>query len=138
MKSLSNSCHHAIFRVKKSELSDSDTDYILVNTCKEMTYKFCPNTEALHLLECLKTYKDDPTFDGRCHLVVVNRMIEQNTDYRFNPVLQMACGKNIGEHCANIVATAQPNEELNGKVSLRFSIFLKTFFHYNSVGHTMS
>ncbi|XP_030387211.1 Golgi apparatus protein 1 isoform X2 [Scaptodrosophila lebanonensis] len=109
-------CHHAIFMVKKSELADSETDYTLINTCKEMTYKFCPDTDSVKLLSCLKTYKDDPQFDPRCHLVVVNRMIEQNTDFRFNPTLQSACGKNIDRYCSNIVATAQPNEELNGKV----------------------
>lgn len=114
---LGNSCHHAIFLVKKSELGDSATDYTLINTCKEMTYKYCSKTDPMRLLDCLKTYKDDPTFDARCHLVVVNRMIEQNTDFRFNPTLQLHCGKNIDRYCSDIVAKAQPNEELNGKVS---------------------
>ncbi|KAH8373528.1 hypothetical protein KR009_012405 [Drosophila setifemur] len=113
---LGKQCHHAIFMVKKSELGDSGTDYTLLNTCKEMVYKFCPSTDSAKLLDCLKTYKDDPQFDQRCHLVVVNRMIEQNTDFRFNPSLQSACGKNIDRYCSNIVATALPNEELNGKV----------------------
>ncbi|XP_011202918.2 Golgi apparatus protein 1 isoform X1 [Bactrocera dorsalis] len=113
---LGSSCHHAIFLVKRSQLADSGTDYTLINTCKEMTYRFCNNVESDQLLDCLKTYKDDPLFDQRCHLVVVNRMIEQNTDYRFNPSLQLACGKNIDRYCSHIVATAQPNEELNGLV----------------------
>ncbi|XP_037814855.1 Golgi apparatus protein 1 isoform X1 [Lucilia sericata] len=113
---LGNSCHHAIFLVKKSELGDSATDYTLINTCKEMTYKYCSKTDPMRLLDCLKTYKDDPTFDARCHLVVVNRMIEQNTDFRFNPTLQLHCGKNIDRYCSDIVAKAEPNEELNGKV----------------------
>ncbi|SPP77134.1 Golgi apparatus protein 1 isoform X1 [Drosophila guanche] len=114
--SLGKACHHAIFMIKKSELGDSGTDYTLLNTCKEMIYKFCPSTDSAKLLDCLKTYKDDTQFDQRCHLVVVNRMIEQNTDFRFNPSLQSACGKNIDSYCSNIVASALPNEELNGKV----------------------
>ncbi|XP_055908083.1 Golgi apparatus protein 1 isoform X1 [Eupeodes corollae] len=113
---LGNSCHHAMFLVKKSELGDSATDYTLVNTCREMTYKFCPSYDTSRLLDCLKVYKDDPQFDSRCHLVVVNRMIEQNTDFRFNPSLQLACGKNIDQYCSHIVAQAKPYEELNGKV----------------------
>ncbi|XP_075159778.1 Golgi apparatus protein 1 isoform X2 [Haematobia irritans] len=113
---LGSDCHHAIFLVKKSELGDSATDYTLVNTCKEMTYKYCSKEDPMRLLDCLKVYKDDPTFDPRCHLVVVNRMIEQNTDFRFNPTLQLHCGKNIDRYCSAIVANAQPNEELNGKV----------------------
>lgn len=117
---LGKDCHHAIFMIKKSELGDSGTDYTLLNTCKDMVYKFCPNTESLKLLDCLKAYKDHENFDQRCHLVVVNRMIEQNTDYRFNPSLQSACGKNIDRYCSNVVATAKPNEELNGKVSRIF------------------
>ncbi|XP_020816562.1 Golgi apparatus protein 1 isoform X1 [Drosophila serrata] len=114
--SLGKPCHHAIFLVKKSELGDSGTDYTLLNTCKDMIYKFCPKIDSVKLLDCLKTYKDDTQFDQRCHLVVVNRMIEQNTDFRFNPSLQTACGKNIDRYCSNIVASALPNEELNGKV----------------------
>ncbi|ALC45102.1 Glg1 [Drosophila busckii] len=113
---LGKACHHAIFMIKKSELADSGTDYTLLNTCKEMVFKYCPSTDSAKLLDCLKTYKDDRNFDQRCHLVVVNRMIEQNTDFRFNPTLQSACGKNIDSYCSHIVATAQPNEELNGKV----------------------
>ncbi|XP_061387382.1 Golgi apparatus protein 1-like, partial [Musca vetustissima] len=113
---LGSDCHHAIFLVKKSELGDSATDYTLVNTCKEMTYKYCSKEDPMRLLDCLKVYKDDPSFDARCHLVVVNRMIEQNTDFRFNPSLQFHCGKNIDRYCSDIVANAQPNEELNGKV----------------------
>ena len=55
-------------------------------------------------------------FDEKCHLVVVNRMIEQNLDYRFNPALQQACASNIADYCTHIVANAKQNEELNGKV----------------------
>ncbi|XP_034108059.1 Golgi apparatus protein 1 isoform X1 [Drosophila albomicans] len=113
---LGKACHHVVFMIKKSELGDSGTDYTLLSTCKDMVYKFCPDTESVKILDCLKKYKDDKSFDQRCHLVVVNRMIEQNTDYRFNPSLQSACGKNIDRYCSNIVASAQPNEELNGKV----------------------
>lgn len=106
-----------MFKFKKSELSDSETDYTLMKECKEMAFQFCSKeSESSKLLDCLKIYKDEPTFDQRCHLVVVNRLIEQNTDYRFNPSLQMACGRNINEYCSAVVARAQENEELNGKV----------------------
>ncbi|XP_055383667.1 Golgi apparatus protein 1 [Condylostylus longicornis] len=113
---LGSSCRHTLFSIKKSELDDSSTDYVLVNTCKEMTYKYCQNSDLAKLLDCLKNFKDEPNFDQRCHLVIVNRMIEQNTDFRFNPTLQNACGKNIDQFCSHIVSEAKPNEELNGKV----------------------
>ena len=105
-------------------MGDSQTDYTLVNTCKEMTYKFCANIDPMNLLECLKNHKDDPLFDARCHLVVVNRMIEQNTDFRFNPSLQQYCGKDIDQYCSDIVASAQPDKELNGKVGVVSYVYL--------------
>lgn len=109
-------CKHAIFAVKKSELTDSATDYTLISTCRDMIRQYCHDTEKSKILDCLKVHKDEMLFDPNCHMIVINRMIEQNTDYRFNPLLQEACKKNIAEHCTKIVATAKQNEELNGKV----------------------
>lgn len=81
-----------------------------------MLRQYCHDSDNAKALECLKIYKDEPLFDAKCHLVVVNRMIEQNMDYRFNPALQGACASNIAEYCTEIVAAAKQNEELNGKV----------------------
>lgn len=87
-----------------------------MSTCRDMIRQYCHDTEKPKILDCLKVHKDEMLFDTNCHLVVINRMIEQNTDYRFNPLLQEACKKNIIEYCSKIVATAKQNEELNGKV----------------------
>ena len=81
-----------------------------------MIRQYCHDTKQTKVLECLKVHKNEPLFDSKCHLVVVNRMIEQNLDYRFNPELQAACGQNIGDYCTHIVANAKQNEELDGKV----------------------
>lgn len=81
-----------------------------------MIRQYCHDTEKSKLLDCLKVHKDEMQFDTSCHLVVINRMIEQNMDYRFNPRLQEACSKNIADYCTKIVANAKQNEELNGKV----------------------
>lgn len=81
-----------------------------------MINQYCHDTDKSKVLECLKVHKDELKFDQSCHLIVINRMIEQNTDYRFNPRLQEACSKNIAEYCTKIVATEKQNEELNGKV----------------------
>ncbi|XP_035902218.1 Golgi apparatus protein 1 isoform X1 [Anopheles stephensi] len=113
---LTESCHHQLFSIKKSELTDSATDYTLLNTCRDMIRQYCHDTEPAKMLHCLKLHKDESLFDDRCHLVVVNRMIEQNLDYRFNPALQAACSKNIAEYCTPIIRNAKQNEELNGKV----------------------
>ncbi|XP_058449131.1 Golgi apparatus protein 1 isoform X1 [Malaya genurostris] len=113
---LGEQCQHVLFSIKKSELSDSSTDYMLLNTCKEMIHLYCRDAEPTAALGCLKIHKDENLFDAKCHLVVMNRMIEQNMDYRFNPILQNACARDIADHCTDIVANAKANEELNGKV----------------------
>lgn len=113
---LGTGCRHAIFSIKKSELTDSSTDYILMTTCRDMIRQYCHDSDKAKLFECLKVHKNEMLFDSNCHLIVVNRMIEQNMDYRFNPRLQEACSKNIAEYCTKVVVSAKQNEELNGKV----------------------
>lgn len=110
-------CSHHLFAIRKSELSDGGTDYTLMTQCRDMLRQYCTkDTEHKNALDCLKVYKDELLFDKQCHLVVVNRMIERNLDYRFNPKLQEACSANIAEFCTVIVANEKRNEELNGKV----------------------
>lgn len=113
---LSTNCKHALFAIKKSELSDSRTDFGLMNSCKGMLKQFCPDIDELNVLNCLKTHKDETMFDHRCHMVVVNRLILQNQDYRFNPELQQSCSKDIADYCTKVVVEAKEDEELNGKV----------------------
>lgn len=113
---LSTNCKHALFEIKKSELSDSKTDFGLMNACKGMLKQFCPDIDEVNVLSCLKTHKDESMFDHHCHMVVVNRLIAQNQDYRFNPELQQACSKDIADYCTKIVVEAKESEELNGKV----------------------
>ena len=108
-------CRKAIFSVKKSELLDSSTDYALMTACKPMLERFCPGVKDNSVLDCLKTHKDEASFEKKCHLIVVNRLIIQNQDYRFNPKLQEACARNIADYCTNIVAFEQEHA-LNGKV----------------------
>jgi golgi apparatus protein 1 len=113
---MSEKCRRALFVIKKSELTDSATDYVLTSTCQAMITQYCHDTESSKLLDCLKIHKDETIFDQKCHLVVVNRMIEMNLDYRYNPALQAACSKNIADFCTHIVAAEKQDEELNGKV----------------------
>lgn len=85
-------------------------------TCHDMIQLFCQKYPTNGILECLKIHREESKFDQKCHRVVVNRMIEQNIDYRFNPALQEACSKNIADYCTDIVVRLKQNEELNGKV----------------------
>ena len=67
-----------------------------------MIRQFCHDINRSQALDCLKRYKDEPTFDDKCKNVVVRRMIEQNTDYRFNTALQVACSSDINKHCKEV------------------------------------
>lgn len=113
---LTPECRHVLFAIKRSELTDSGTDYVLINTCHSMIQSFCRNNEPTNILECLKIHKDELNFDPNCHKVIISRMIEQNSDYRFNSNLQDACKRNIAEFCTEDILKAKHNEELNGKV----------------------
>lgn len=94
---LGNECRHVVFTIKKSEFTDSATDYTLITKCHNMIRQYCHDSEKSKVFDCLKVHKDETPFDANCHIVVVNRMIEQNMDIGFNPQLQTACTKNIGK-----------------------------------------
>lgn len=67
---------------------------------------------------CLQRNRNDLAFDSKCKSVVIRRMIEQNTDYRLNPLLQKSCRYDISKFCADIVAKENKNEQLDDKVIL--------------------
>ncbi|XP_012256488.2 Golgi apparatus protein 1 [Athalia rosae] len=115
-KLLSEDCHKKLFNVRKQELQDSSSDFMLLNKCHTMVRQFCHELDQSQALDCLKRYKDEPTFDEKCKNVVIKRMIEQNTDYRFNPALQSACASDIDTHCKYILNNEPRDTELQGKV----------------------
>ncbi|KAK2580723.1 hypothetical protein KPH14_011351 [Odynerus spinipes] len=112
---LSEPCHKRLFNVRKQEFQDSSSDFALLNTCRAMIRQFCHDVSRSQSLDCLKRYKDDATFDDKCKSIVIRRMIEQNTDYRFNTALQSACTYDIDRHCKGVLIHESP-KELEGKV----------------------
>ncbi|GBP70609.1 Golgi apparatus protein 1 [Eumeta japonica] len=113
---LSVICRKALFIVKKQEFTDNAIDYHLVTSCNNMIDLYCHNTESAKLLDCLKAHKQETDFDDNCKMVIVNRLIEQNTDYRFNNNLQSACKVDIEKFCSIIIANEPQDIELHGKV----------------------
>ena len=99
---LSEVCHKQLFKVRRQEFQDSSSDFLLVNSCRSMIRQFCFDVDRSQALDCLKTRKDEPTFDDKCKNVVVRRMIEQNTDIRFNSALQSSCSRDIKDHCSEV------------------------------------
>ncbi|KAJ4442010.1 hypothetical protein ANN_11874 [Periplaneta americana] len=131
--SLGADCHRAVFNVEKQELQDSSVDYTLMTTCRHMIRQFCHEEDPSQALVCLKIfnfllyvketsnlttrrYKDETTFDPKCKVIVVRRMIEQSQDYRFNPMLQKGCHLDISKFCSDVVAKEPQDRELEGKV----------------------
>jgi Golgi apparatus protein 1 len=99
---LGEDCHSQVFKVRKQEFQDSSSDFALLNACHSMVRQFCYDIDRSKALDCLKRYKDEPMFDDKCRTFVINRMIEQNTDYRFNAALQNACSLDISRHCKQV------------------------------------
>lgn len=48
-------------------------------------------------------HRQELHFDENCKVVIVNRMIEQNMDYRFNNNLQIACKTDITKFCSEVI-----------------------------------
>lgn len=100
---LSDACHKQLFKVRKQEFQDSSSDFPLLTICRVMIRQFCHDVSKSQTLDCLKRYKDELTFDDKCKNIVIRRMIEQNTDFRFNNALQGACSHDINMHCKEVV-----------------------------------
>ncbi|XP_012286119.1 Golgi apparatus protein 1 [Orussus abietinus] len=113
---LTDTCHKQLFKRRKEEFQDNSSDFALLNTCRAMVRLFCHDVDHSQALECLKRYKDEPTFDDKCRDIVVKRMIEQNTDYRFNAALQNACSLDYNKHCKEVLINEPKDRELEGKV----------------------
>lgn len=113
---LSMDCRKQLFKVRKQEFEDSSIDYALLNNCHSMVAQFCHTGDRTQILDCLKRYKDDSTFDEKCKNFVIQRMIEQNTDYRFNTALQSSCSSDINKHCKEVLKNEPMDRELEGKV----------------------
>ncbi|XP_068621260.1 Golgi apparatus protein 1 [Battus philenor] len=113
---LSEGCRKAIFVVRKQEFTDNAIDYHLITSCNDMIDLYCHNTESSNILDCLKAHQQKTDFDENCKIVIVNRMIEQNMDYRFNNNLQNACKSDIKKFCYKVIAMEPQDMELQGKV----------------------
>lgn len=58
-----------------------------------------------------------------CRKIVIKRMVEQNSDYRLNPRLKMACVRDIPKFCSLVIAENKDSTEFEGKVR-QFNAFV--------------
>lgn len=119
---LSDQCHKQLFKVRHQEFQDSSTDFMLLNSCRSMIRQFCYDVDRAQALDCLKNNKDQVAFDAKCKNVVIRRMIEQNTDYRFNGALQSACSKEIADHCSEVSNLYQQISQRNDLLKILSSL----------------
>ncbi|KAL1123978.1 hypothetical protein AAG570_001748 [Ranatra chinensis] len=116
-KNLTIDCYKRVFNIERQDLMDSSTDYTLLSTCKSMMIKYCSDKDPEKVFDCLKKFKYEAGFDAQCRLVIIKRMIEQNTDYRLNPALQKDCQQDIVKFCSEAIAALKKDDpKLEGKV----------------------
>lgn len=114
-KQLTEKCEKEIFKVRKQEIYDNSVDYALMTICADTIQQFCPNHEKETVLECLKLNIHKRGFGQKCHLIVLHRMVEQNTNYQLNPSLQHNCEVDINKFCGSALKEAQ-SKDINGPV----------------------
>uniref|UniRef100_A0A672PKJ8 Golgi apparatus protein 1 n=1 Tax=Sinocyclocheilus grahami TaxID=75366 RepID=A0A672PKJ8_SINGR len=115
-KQLSQVCHQKIFKLQETEMMDPELDYQLMRVCKQMIKRFCTESDAKNVLQCLKLNKNSELMDPKCKQMITKRQITQNTDYRLNPVLRKACKSDIPKFCQSILGKASDANELEGQV----------------------
>ncbi|XP_030621144.1 Golgi apparatus protein 1 [Chanos chanos] len=115
-KQLTQRCHQKIFKLQENEMVDPELDFQLMRVCKQMIRRFCPETDAKNLLQCLKQNKNSEVMDPKCKQMITKRQITQNTDYRLNPVLRKACKADIPKFCNDVLSNARDGNELEGQV----------------------
>ncbi|XP_012690177.2 Golgi apparatus protein 1b isoform X2 [Clupea harengus] len=115
-KQLSQQCHQKIFKLQETEMMDPELDYQLMRVCKQMIKRFCTESDAKNMLQCLKQNKNSELMDPKCKQMITKRQITQNTDYRLNPVLRKACKADIPKFCQDILRKASDDTELEGEV----------------------
>lgn len=114
-KNLTRTCHEQLFVREQEEQHDPGTDVILLTSCREMIQQYCHDTNSEKLLLCLKSYKEEPSFDGNCRAVIIRRLVEQTTDARLNPELLRACRRDMAKFCSALFEKERTTStELNG------------------------
>uniref|UniRef100_A0A8C1UBW9 Golgi apparatus protein 1 n=1 Tax=Cyprinus carpio TaxID=7962 RepID=A0A8C1UBW9_CYPCA len=115
-KQLTQQCHQKVFKLQENEMMDPELDFQLMRVCKQMIRRFCSESDAKNMLQCLKQNKNSELMDPKCKQMITKRQITQNTDYRLNPVLRKACKADIPKFCQGILNNAKDDNELEGQV----------------------
>lgn len=115
---LSPSCHKILFKVEVAQASDEFADFTLVQACRRVIEKECPDVTGEDLMPCLIRAKKASLMDPKCLKVVMTRQLEESKDIRLNPTLYKACNQDLQKFCKSELTTLldhvdkeQPNAE---------------------------
>ena len=100
-------------------LVDQTVDYNLQTRCKNAIQTFCHVDSEQDVLGCLRKHLLEPALETSCRLIVINRLMIQNKDARFNPSLWKACFKDVNLNCRNELAgidLKDLNQALEGRL----------------------
>ncbi|XP_022082306.1 Golgi apparatus protein 1-like [Acanthaster planci] len=119
---LSEACHVKLFNRVKEQAQLVKTDFAFMHACKKMITQFCTGTPPESLFKCLKSHKNEPTFDSNCKTVLTKRSIQRKEDFRLNPRMQKACRRDMPKFCSDVLDKSKKEEykekELEGEMLL--------------------
>ncbi|KTF94187.1 hypothetical protein cypCar_00028777, partial [Cyprinus carpio] len=79
-KQLTQQCHQKVFKLQENEMMDPELDFQLMRVCKQMIRRFCSESDAKNMLQCLKQNKNSELMDPKCKQMITKRQITQNTE----------------------------------------------------------
>jgi Golgi apparatus protein 1 len=114
---LSDSCREKLIGRDRHALLDQKADYELQSKCKNSILQYCNVDKNTDLIGCLRKHLLNTDLEQDCRKVVINRIMTQNQDARFNPSLWAACHDDVKKNCKNEFVYVQDTSQiLNGRV----------------------
>lgn len=114
---LSDSCRDKLIKRDKIAFYDQKADYELQAKCKNAIMQYCNPDVNEDLIGCLRKHLLKTDLEPSCRKIVINRIMTQNLDARFNPTLWTACQDDVKLNCKNdFIYTQDTSEILNGRV----------------------
>jgi golgi apparatus protein 1 len=116
-KLLSSNCYQSLFEREKFNLVDQSADYSLKAQCQQAIEEYCHLDSEEKPLACLRPHLSKPNLGRECRMVIITRIMIQNSDARLNADLWKSCSQDTKRYCTSEFGDLDNiNEELNGRV----------------------
>lgn len=117
-RDLNDRCKKKLLSRDRINLVDQKGDYKLLSKCRDAISQYCDAAdENADLIGCLRKQLLRPNLELGCRKVVIDRIMEQNSDARLNPSLWSACHNDAKLGCQYEFTQAQESaDSLNGRV----------------------